>query len=67
MTSTLDTRVLPGYDGRVFGGICLSLVLPGICNPCLAAIQQTGSKGIIDCNVCLHGQIAACRLYPLEQ
>ena len=33
-------------------------LLPGICSPCLAAIQQrAGNTGIVDRHICLHRQL----------
>ena len=35
-------------------------LLPGIRSPCFAAIQQCAdSTGIVDCHICLHGQLGA--------
>ena len=36
-------------------------LLPGICSPRLAAIQQCADNtGIVDCHICLHRQLGAC-------
>ena len=36
-------------------------LLPGICSPCLDAIQQCADNtGIVDCHLCLHRQLGAC-------
>ena len=36
-------------------------LLPGICSPCLAAIQQrAGNTGIADRHLCLHRELGAC-------
>ena len=57
--------VLPGYvqdtaDASQVESVKPSL-LPGICSPCLAAIQQcAGNTGIVDCHLCLHRQLGAC-------
>ena len=36
-------------------------LLPGICSPCLAAIQQCADNtGNVDRHICLHRQLGAC-------
>ena len=56
--------VLPGYaqdtaDASQVKSVKPSL-LPGICSPCLAAIQQcAGNTGIVDRHLCLHRQLGA--------
>ena len=36
-------------------------LLPGICNPCLAAIQQCADNtGNVDRHICLHRQLGTC-------
>ena len=57
--------VLPGYaqdtaDASQVEFVVPSL-LPGICSPCLAAIQQCADNtGIVDRHICLHRQLGAC-------
>ena len=58
--------VLPGYaqdTADAFRAECVELsLLPGICSPSLAAIQQCAANtGILDSNICLHRQLGACQ------
>ena len=56
---------LPGYAQDTADASQVECVepslLPGICSPCLAAIQQCADNtGIVDRHLCLHRQLAAC-------
>ena len=56
--------VLPGYSRDTADASRVECVmpslLPGIRSPCLAVIQQCAiNSGIVDCHICLHGQIGA--------
>ena len=58
--------VLPGYAQDTADASQVECVkpplLPGICSPCLAAIQQcAGNTGIVDRHLCLHRQLG---VYP---
>ena len=62
---SVDYFVLPGYAQDTADASHMEYVkpslLPGICSPCLAAIQQCASNtGIVDRHICLHRQLGAC-------
>ena len=54
-------RICPEYGG-CFSGECVEpTLLPGICSPCLAAIQQCADNtGNLDRHICLHRQLGPC-------
>ena len=62
---TVGYFFLPGYSQDTADAFQVELVepslLPGICSPCLAAMQQCADNtGVVDCHLCLHGQLGAC-------
>ena len=57
--------VQPGYAQDMADASQVECVeptlLPGICSPCLAAIQQCADNtGNVDRHICLHRQLGAC-------
>ena len=57
--------IMPGYSQDTADASHVECVepslLPGICSPRLAAIQQCADNtGIVDCHLCLHRQLGAC-------
>ena len=57
--------VQPGYAQDTANASQVECVeptlLPGICSPCLAAIQQCADNtGNVDLHICLHKHIGAC-------
>ena len=57
--------VLPGYAQDKADASQVEFVepalLPGICTPCLATINQgAGNTVSVDCHICLHRQLGAC-------
>ena len=57
--------VPPGYSQDMVDASVVECVepslLPGICSPCLAAMQQcAGNTSIVYCHLCLHRHLGAC-------